>query len=187
MVVFGVILPRFIDYADVAAAFRDLTVSQILLMTVLAVVAWVASGLIFAALIEGLSWIRGTMAWLILGGIGASVPFGPWNMGVLWVVVRGWGVGNAAATAGVALYGVINMLSRLPLPLIGLAALAGSGDLTAGQNAEAARTIAIISAIAFVVVTGLIIGVVRSERIASWVGRTGQGVTGWTLLPGREP
>jgi uncharacterized protein (TIRG00374 family) len=102
-------------------------------------------------------------------------------MGVLWVVIRGWGIANTDATAGVALYGVINMLSRLPLPLLALLALTTSGDLTGGQNADAARTSAIVSAIAFVVVTGLIIGVVRSERIAEWVGRTGQGITGWTL------
>ena len=182
IVVFGIILPRYIDYADVAAAFRDLTIQQFLVVTAFGIVAWVASGLIFSSLIEGLSWVRGTMSWLILGGIGASVPFGPWNMGVLWVVVRGWGIGTGAATAGVALYGVINELSRLALPLIGIVALALSGELTAGgQNAETARTIAILSAIAFVVVTGLIIGIVRSERVADWLGRRGQAAADWIL------
>ena len=182
VVVFGIILPQFIDYSDVAAAFRDLTLQQVLLMTALGIVAWVASGLIFAALIEGMSWIRGTMSWLILGGIGASVPFGPWNMGVLWVVVRGWGVETAPATAGVALYGVVNMVSRLPLPLIGFLALTASGELAAvGGSADAARTIAILSAVAFVVVTGLIVGIVRSERIADRIGRTAQGITDWVM------
>ena len=181
IVVFGIILPQFIDYSDVAAAFRDLTIQQILVMTALGIVAWIASGLIFSALIEGLSWIRGTMSWLVLAGIGASVPFGPWNMGVLWVVVRGWGVSNTAATAGVALYGVVNELSRLALPLIAIVALIVSGDLTTGQNAGTARTIAILSAIAFVVVVGLIIGVVRSERIADGIGRVGQRAADWTL------
>jgi uncharacterized membrane protein YbhN (UPF0104 family) len=181
IIVFGIILPRYIDYADVAAAFRDLTFQQIVVMTALGIVAWVASGLIFSALIEGLSWVRGTMSWLILGGIGASVPFGPWNMGVLWVVVRGWGIGNAEATAGVALYGVVNILSRLALPLLGILAVAVSGDLTAGQNAGTARAIAILSAVAFVLVTGLIVGIVRSERIADWLGRAGQRAADWIL------
>jgi uncharacterized membrane protein YbhN (UPF0104 family) len=181
IVVFGLILPRYIDYADVAAAFRDLTVQQILVMTGLAIVAWIISGLVFSALIEGLSAVRGTMSWLILAGIGASVPFGPWNMGVLWVVVRGWGVDTAPATAGVALYGVVNELSRLVLPLIGLVVLALNGDLTSAQNSDAAWTIAILSAIAFVLATGLIVGIVRSERIADWIGRTGQRVADSTL------
>jgi hypothetical protein len=118
VIVFGVILPQFIDYSDVAAAFRELTAQQIVLMTALGFVAWVASGMIFSALIEGLSVVRGTMSWLILGGIGASVPFGPWNMGVLWVVVRGLGGSTTRRRRpGVALYGVVNELSRLvPAP-----------------------------------------------------------------------
>ena len=47
----------------------------------------------------------GNVLWLILSGIGSSIPFGPWNMGVLWVIVRGWGIPNAPATSGIALYG----------------------------------------------------------------------------------
>ncbi len=102
-------------------------------------------------------------------------------MGVLWVVVRGWGIGNAPATSGIALYGVINILSRMFLPLFGIAALAIAGDLANATNAGAAWTVAILSAVAFVVVTGLIIAIVRSERIANSIGRTGQRVADWTL------
>jgi uncharacterized membrane protein YbhN (UPF0104 family) len=181
VVVFGIILPRYVDYSDVVAAFQELTLGQFLVMTALGAVAWIVSGLIFSALIDGLSWLRGTMSWLILAGIGASVPFGPWNMGVLWVVVRGWGTANAPATSGIALYGVINILSRMFLPLFGIVALALSGDLASATDAGAAWTIAIVSAIAFVIVTGLIVGIVRSERIASSIGRTGQRAADWIL------
>jgi uncharacterized membrane protein YbhN (UPF0104 family) len=181
VIVFGLIIPQFIDYSDVIEAFKALTLQQIAVMTALGVVAWFASGLVFSALIEGLAALRGSESWLILSGIGSSVPFGPWNMGVLWVVVRGWGVGNAPATSGIALYGVVNELSRLFLPLLAIVTLALTGELTKGENAERAWIIAIISAIAFVVVTGLIVGIVRSERIANWFGRTGQRVADWTL------
>jgi putative heme transporter len=181
VVVFGIILPQFIDYADVIAAFQGLSAQQILVITLLGAIAWFASGLIFSALIEGLSAIRGTMSWLILGGIGASVPFGPWNMGVLWVVVRGWGVGNAPATSGIALYGVVNELSRLALPLFAIIVLAATGALSGAQETGTAWTIAIICAVAFVVVTALIVGIVRSERIADWFGRTGQRMADWVL------
>jgi len=181
IVVFGIIIPQYIDYNDVVDAFKALTLDQFLVITALGAFAWVVSGLIFCALIEGLPWIRGAMSWLILAGIGASVPFGPWNMGVLWVVIRGWGVGKAPATSGVALYGVINILSRMFLPLVGIVALAIGGDLASAKNAGAAWTITIISAVAFVVVTGLIVGIVRSERIADWIGRTGQRASEWVL------
>jgi uncharacterized membrane protein YbhN (UPF0104 family) len=181
LVVFGIILPRYIDYSEVVAAFQALTLSQLLVMTGLGAIAWIVSGLIFSALIEGLSWIRGTMSWLILAGIGASVPFGPWNMGVLWVVVRGWGTGNAATTSGIALCGVINILSRMFLPLFGIVALAVAGDLANSAKAGTAWAIAILSTVAFIVVTSLIVAIVRSERIADWIGRTGQRAADWIL------
>ena len=187
VVVFLIILPRYIDYQEVAAAFSALTLGQIALMTVLGVIAWFVSGLVFCALIPGLSIIRGPTSWLILSGIGSSVPFGPWNMGVLWVVVRGWGVANIPATSGIALYGIVNELSRLFLPLFAVMVLAATGDLASAQNADKAWAIAILSAIAFVVVTALIIAVVRSERAADWLGRTGQRIVSWTLRRlGRE-
>ena len=180
-VVFFVILPRYIDYQEVAAAFQALTLSQIAVMTILGVIAWFLSGLVFCALIPGLSIIRGPTSWLILSGIGSSVPFGPWNMGVLWVVVRGWGVANIPATSGIALYGIVNELSRLFLPLFAVVVLAATGALAGAQNADTAWAIAIISAIAFVVATALIIAVVRSERAADWLGRTGQRIVSWTM------
>lgn len=76
-VVFVVILPRYIDYQEVVAAFQGLQPWQFLVMTVLGMVAWFVSGLIFSALVPGLSALRGTESWLILSGIGSSVPFGP--------------------------------------------------------------------------------------------------------------
>ena len=176
VVVFLVILPRYIDYQEVAAAFQALTPGQIVVMTILGVIAWFVSGLVFCALIPGLSIIRGPMSWLILSGIGSSVPFGPWNMGVLWVVVRGWGIANIPATSGIALYGVVNELSRLFLPLFAVVVLAATGALAGAKNTDTAWAIALISALAFVVVTALIVAIVRSERAADWLGRTGQRI-----------
>jgi putative heme transporter len=181
IVVFLIILPRYIDYQEVAAAFQALTLSQIAVMTILGVIAWLLSGLVFCALIPDLSIIRGPMSWLILSGIGSSVPFGPWNMGVLWVVVRGWGIANIPATSGIALYGIVNELSRLFLPLFAVIVLAATGTLAGVQNADTAWVIAIISGGAFVVATALIVVVVRSERAADWLGRTGQRIVSWAM------
>ena len=131
-VVFVVIIPRFVDYSEVAAAFRELTLPQVVFMTVLGAIAWFISGQLFTVLTEGLSVIQGGTSYLILSGIGSSVPFGPWNMGVVWVVVRGWGVGVQPATSGIALYGVINQLGRLALPLVAVIVLIATGGLGGG-------------------------------------------------------
>ena len=178
-VVFFIILPRYVDYQEVLEAFQSLTLPQVVLMTVLGAIAWFVSGLLFFALIPGLSAIRGATSYLILSGIGSSVPFGPWNMGVVWVVVRGWGIPNQPATSGIALYGVINILSRLSLPLLALIFLAATGQL--GGEGGTATVIAVISAVIFVVATGLIIAIVRSNRIADWLGRTAERMVSWVL------
>jgi uncharacterized membrane protein YbhN (UPF0104 family) len=181
VVVFVIILPQYVDYAEVAAAFQSLTPNQIVVISVLGAFGWLTSGLVFCALIPGLSIARGPASWLILSGIGSSIPFGPWNMGVLWVIVRGWGIPNAAATSGIALYGVVNELSRLFLPLLAIVTLALTGGLAGASNAGTAWVIAIVSAIAFVIATVLIVAIVRSERIADWLGRTGQRIASWVI------
>ena len=172
-VVFVLILPQFVDYEDVVDAFRDLTLQQVVLMTALGVGAWLISGLPFVAVIPGLSVARGMASWLILGGIGASIPLGPWNMGILWVVVRGWGVPVKPATSGIGLYGVINQLARLAMPLFAVIVIVLSGG-GAGGASGAAVLISVLSTIVLVISMVVLIGIVRSDRIADWLGRTGQ-------------
>ena len=88
--------------------FQALTFTQIVQISIFGVIAWIACGVLFCVVIPGLSLLRGTEAYLILSGMGPSLPFGPWNMGVTWVVLRGWGVSLEAATTGMALYGTIS-------------------------------------------------------------------------------
>jgi uncharacterized membrane protein YbhN (UPF0104 family) len=177
LLVFGVILPRFVDYGDVIATFQSLTPSQLAVMMVGVLAAWLVSGAMFPILMGHLSLIRGTQSYLILSGIGASVPMGPWNMGVLWVVLRGWGVPNKPATSGMALYGVVNQLNRLLTPLIALVAVYLAGGT--GEGYDVARFLAWLSAAIFVIATGVLVAVVRSDRTADWVAATGNRVAGW--------
>jgi uncharacterized membrane protein YbhN (UPF0104 family) len=183
VVVFGVILPNYIDYEDMIAAFQGLSAQQILFLAFLGVVAWVVTGAIFSALIPGLSLLRGTEAWLILAGIGASIPFGPWNMGVLWVVIRGWGRPAQAASAGVALYGIFDQLSRLALgaiaPIFLIIAEGAGTDITI-ENA-AFWTVGGLALLIFIVATGVLIAIVRSEKLARRIGELSQRVVDWLL------
>jgi uncharacterized membrane protein YbhN (UPF0104 family) len=176
-VVFGLILPRFVDYAAVRASLVALTPPQLALVTVIGIVAWFGCGLLYVAVVPGLSALRGNSAYLILTGIGSSIPFGPWNMGVVWVVLRGWGISNPAATGGIALYGIVNTLGRLGLPLLAIVFIVATGAAT-GVHTTAIILSAISTAI-FVVVTTLMLAVVRSDRLADWVGQTADH---WVLV-----
>jgi len=166
-VVFVVILPRYIDYQEVREAFAALEPWQIAVMTGLGIVGWFGSGFVFTALTPGLGPRRGMSSYLILAGMGASIPAGPWNMGVVWVVQRGWGIANAAASSGIALYGITNILGRLFLPLIAIVVLVATGQMPDDPgNARLAWIIAIVGIVAFFVAGGVIIAIVRSERLA---------------------
>ena len=181
VVVFGIILPKVVDYSEVRDALAALTFIQFVQISIFGFIAWVACGILFCVVIPGLSLVRGTEAYLILSGMGPSLPFGPWNMGVTWVVLRGWGVSLEGATTGMALYGTISTLGRFALPLFALIliGIAGGGDGTH----SGARLLGVISGIIFVVVTTVLVLVVRSDRTADWVGRT---IDRWVgLLLGR--
>ena len=179
-IVFLVILPKYIDYQEVVAAFQGLTAQEILLVAMFGVIAWFATGAVFSALIPGLSWLRGTQAWLILAGIGASIPLGPWNMAVVWVVIRGWGMGVQATTGGVALYGVFDQLSRLGMGIVGAVVLLvaegrGSVDEIEGN---AVILLGVVSLVMLVVAAGLLIAIVRSEALARRIGAFGARIVG---------
>ena len=73
-VVFGIILPNYIDYSQVVEALQGLTLEDFLIVGVFGLIAWILTGAIFAALIPGLGVVRGTEGYLILTGIGASIP-----------------------------------------------------------------------------------------------------------------
>lgn len=180
VLVFGVILPRYIDYQEVVEAFRELTLPQFLLMAVLMSLAWLVNGLVFSVLVPGLSLARGTASYLILAGIGASVPMGPWNMGVVWVVMRGWGVQIRAATSGIALYGIVNQLAKLALPALALVALGIAGSLGA-ETSGLALAIAILCTVILIVAAGVLIALVRSDRTADWITRKIQAIVSWTF------
>ncbi len=165
-VVFVIILPRYVDYQEVLATFQSLEPAQIAVMTILGIIGWFASGLVFSALIPGLGPRRGMSSYLILAGMGASIPAGPWNMGVVWVVQRGWGIPNATASSGIALYGIVNILGRLFLPLLAIGSLVVTGQMPDDDSARTAWIIAIVGIIAFFVAGALIIAIVRSEKLA---------------------
>jgi uncharacterized membrane protein YbhN (UPF0104 family) len=183
VVVFGVILPRFIDYQQVIAALQGLTIEDVLIVSVFGIIAWVLTGAIFAALIPGLGLIRGVQAYLILTGIGASIPLGPWNMAVLWVVVRGWGRPVATTTGGILLYGIFDQLSRFGLMFIAGVVLLFAEAANRGVAPESALIVGylVVGGALFVGLGVGLVLVVRSERLARKLGRMAERVIGAVL------
>lgn len=182
-IVFGLIMPRFIDYQQVFATLQGLTVQDFLVVGVFGVIAWVVTGAIFAMLIPGLGFVRGTEAYLILTGIGASIPLGPWNMAVLWVVIRGWGLPTAAATGGILLYGIFDQLSRFGLLVVAGVVLVIAEGLNRDVSVATGVVVGclVVGIVLFALLGGGLILVVRSERLARKLGRMSERVVGAVL------
>jgi putative heme transporter len=177
--VFVIILPRFVDYQEVIQSLSALTWQQFAVVSLIGIFAWFCCGQLFTVLIDGLSPIRGMTAYLILSGMGPSLPFGPWNLGVVWVVIRGWGHSIEQATSAVALYGIINTLARFAMPLVALIVLIPTGGLGAHNGAVAIITV--ISIVIFFVATGVMIAVVQSDHTANFVAEKIQVLVSWIL------
>jgi uncharacterized membrane protein YbhN (UPF0104 family) len=178
-VIFGIILPQYVDYGEVADALLALTPPQVALMTVLGALAWFVAGQLFTILVPGLTPLRGTATYLILSGTGSSIPFGPWNLGIVWVVLRGWGISLQDATSGVALYGIVYTLGRFALPLLAIIVLA----LTEGLDSVGTATliISIVSMAIFFIAVGVMLVVVNSEQAADRLGHALGRMVAWIL------
>jgi hypothetical protein len=133
---------------------------------------WIVTGAIFAALIRGLGIVRGTESWLILTGMGASIPMGPWNMAVLWVVIRGWGRPMQETTGGIVLYGIFDQLSRFGLMVLAGIVLVVAEGLNRGVSVESGLIVGffVVGLGLFVLLGGGLVLVVRSERLARTIG-----------------
>jgi uncharacterized membrane protein YbhN (UPF0104 family) len=182
-VVFGLILPRFVDYQAVAKSLAGLSLGQVLVVSAFGIVAWAVTGGVFATLIPGLGWPRGLEAYLILTGIGASIPLGPWNMAVLWVVIRGWGMSVASTTGGILLYGIFDQLSRFGLLFIGGVFLLIGEGLSRGVSVESGLIVGclVVGGLLFIGLGGALILIVRSEALARRLGRFAERIVGAVL------
>ena len=182
-IVFGIIMPRFVDYGDVIASLQGLTLQDFLIDAVFGLIAWVLTGAIFTALIPGLGLLRGLQSYLILTGIGASIPLGPWNMAVLWVVIRGWGRPIAETTGGILLYGIFDQLSRFGLMFISGLVLVAVEATKRPLNVEQAVIggFLLVGGVLFIGLGVGLILVVRSEALARKLGRFVERIAGAVL------
>ena len=116
-VVFGILLPRVVDYRDVIAAFRAVPPEWLLVVVAIGVASWVAEGLSLNALLPVLGVFRSTVAWLSMAAVGSTVP-GPVKMAFGYRLFRGWDISPEMATLGLTLNGLATQASKLLLPAV---------------------------------------------------------------------
>ncbi len=179
--VFGFLLPRYVDYAEVVASLRALTPAQFAIVTALAFVAWVLSSSVQAALLPGLGLRHSTISWLCGQGVSNVIP-GPVDLAVRYILYRQWGHAPEPSSLSIVLAGVFDQLAGLSMPIVALLVLGVEGQAAQGLVGIAILGVAVIVAI-FVVGYAIL----RSEKLAYRVGRLMERIVGWVFRLLRRP
>ncbi len=182
--VFGVVLPRVVDYDAVRAAFAALTPTQIALLGAASAVAYVASAGPTRVLVPGLSWPHAVGSDLAARAVVSTVP-GPTDVATRLVLYRQWSIPTAVASAGIALAALFDTFSYFALPMIAAAGLLVSRQPTDSR----ALLLALIGLVVLVVATLLLVSIVRSESLARKLGSWLDGVARriWALFRKAPP
>jgi uncharacterized membrane protein YbhN (UPF0104 family) len=163
-VVFGILLPRVVDYGDMIEAFRNVPPQWLLVVFLVGVFGWVAEGLALQAPMPGLSLRRAIMAYLSLAAIGSTMT-GAVKLAIGYRIFREWGRSPESTVLGLTLNGIASQASKLLLPAIAFLILAVSGSVPSYGFLAAFL-------LALPIVLGVMVGVwmMRSEAFARRVG-----------------
>lgn len=162
--VFLVLLPRYVDYREVVASLQALTPQQFITVTMLGFVAWVANGLVQAALLPGLGLRHSTLSWLAGQGVSNVIP-GPVDLAVRYILYRQWGHAPEPSSMSIVLAGVFDQLAGLSMPIV--------AALVVGLEGESSRSFLLLATVGIVVVAIVTIGgfaILRSAKLAYRVG-----------------
>jgi uncharacterized membrane protein YbhN (UPF0104 family) len=165
LVLFGIILPRFVDYGEVIEALRSLSPIELGLLLGLGVLGWLLEGVAYSLPLPGLPVTRAVATFLGSTAISNTIP-GPVDMGVRYGLYRGWGFSVEAATSGIFLAGVFDQLGKFAVPIIALAFVLLEGRPSGLLGIAAGGSLVVL-----VVIGAAGFVVIRSERVARALGR----------------
>jgi uncharacterized membrane protein YbhN (UPF0104 family) len=165
VLVFGVLLPRFVDYEAVIAALAALTPEQLGLLGIATLGAFVASAAPSRALVRGLSWPQAVGSDLAARAVATTIP-GPSDVATRFTLYRQWSIPTDVAVAGTTLLAIVEPLSAFALPVIAAGAMLVAGRTPDTESVRLAVVgLAVLAAVAAVL--GMVTG---SERVARRLG-----------------
>jgi uncharacterized protein (TIRG00374 family) len=184
VVVFGIVLPRLVDYEAVRAAVVALTPEQVAILGIASLVAYVASAGPYRVLVPGLSWPRAVGSDLAARAVVSTVP-GPTDAATRFVLYRQWSIPTDAASAGIGLAALFETLSCFALPVIAFPGLIVLDHQTRSQ----AMVLALIGLVVLAAAAVLLVSLGRSEdlarRIGGWLDTMATRI--WTLFRKTPP
>lgn len=173
VIVFGVVFPQFADYDDAWAAMQSMSSAALVALLAATVLNLLVYAWPFPAALPSLRFwpafvVRQTGFSVSNGipGIGGAI-----SVGLQYRMLGTYGVAGGPASGVIAVTSTWNMLITLALPVVGVLALALSGEADARATGIAALGVLVIG-----VVVGVLAFVLRSEGGARTVGHLGERV-----------
>ena len=119
--------------------------------------------------LPGLSHPRALIVNVCGSSVGNLLPFGgAAGVAATYAMCRSWGFARRDISTSIVVSGVWNVLARVVLPIVGIAALLfGAGDLP-----RAVAGGAVVGGVLGLVLLGLFIAGISSAGAATWIGRT---------------
>ena len=167
--IFVVFLPQFIDYGQVVDSILQLTIGQIVLLTILGVVfTWFSAG-VYNTLIPGLGWWDGWKAWASSNSVAFVAPPGA-DLAIRFGMYRSAGITGEAAGAGIILSFFFTTGYKLVVPIVALAWVM----IAEGLQDELLETITIVGLAAVIGGAALFGLILYRQSIARRIGEIGQ-------------
>lgn len=173
------LIPQISNYADVGQALEKMRPLGLLLLLLGGVVVMTLNALAMATPLMGLKLRRAFVAQQACTAVSNIIP-GPSGTAARFAILRSWGVGVeefTRATFAVSIWSNVAMISMPGVAFVVLAILEG-----VSVNGQNLLVLAAVSILMSVVSIALVIGCLRSEHVARWLGRA----TAWVYNPLRK-
>jgi uncharacterized protein (TIRG00374 family) len=184
VLLFGVVLPRLVDYDAVRASLAALTREQLAVFVATTAVAYVATAGPYQVLVTGLSWPHAVESDLAARAVVSTVP-GPTDFATRFVLYRQWSIPSDVASAGIALAALFETFAYFVLPLIAAVVMLVGAKAIPREGV----VLALVGLAVLAVATVLLVSVVRSESLARKLGSWLEGMAGriWKLFRKTPP
>jgi uncharacterized membrane protein YbhN (UPF0104 family) len=173
-VFFGV-FPQLANLSDVWGHVTEMSRLQVVELGAIAVSSLLAYGLVLMAAMPGLTFAQATVVNQSSTAVANTMPAGgALALGVTYRFCGSWGFSRAVITRNVVVTGIWNILAKLALPVIALALIAVTGQVS---------TALVAAAVAGLVVLGITVALgaltLASEAGADRVGKMAAPSVGW--------
>lgn len=177
--IFVGVLPQFASYSDVWATIEAMTGPELFSLVLAGIWNIVTYWFVLVAVLPGLRYREAGVVNQASTAVANTLPGGgAIGVGVSFAMYTSWGFGVGEIALSALVSGIWNNFVKLGMPVVALAILALSGDLTPTRVIAAVIGLAVLGAavVAFALV-------LKSERLAraigTWIGRVVSRIRGW--------